>query len=110
MDLHFLQTYLEVCGFERVSLYTFVLARLRNKFLQLILITLETSFLKESIATREREEAMWNLNALPKGTIVTAPAGRELRAFRTWSERATTALSRLPADYYYKQISTQQQK
>ena len=50
---------------------------------QLILITLETSFLMESIATREREEAMWNLNALPKGTIVTATAGRELRAFRT---------------------------
>lgn len=31
----------------------------------------------ESIVTREREEAMWTLNALPKGTIATA--GRELR-------------------------------
>ena len=68
-----------------ILVYTnlFILARLRNKFLQLILITFETSFLVKSIATREREEAMWNLNALPKGTIVTAPVGLELRTFRT---------------------------
>ena len=66
-----------------LSLYKFSLTRLRNEFLQLRLITLETSFLMKSIAMREREEAMWNLNALPRGTIVMTTAGRELGAFRT---------------------------
>ena len=41
-----------------------------KEFYNISIITLEISFLMESIATREREEAMWNLSALPKGTIV----------------------------------------